>query len=128
MRAWVDGDARTLKALTTRDFILLTASEPLTLLDRPSWLDAATRRYRASSYRFDHVYVSAQGEAALFAAPFEIEARLDGQDWSGSLFITDLWRRGRVRRKWRLSRRVVARRDSRPDLASSIKSLQLWRS
>ena len=38
MRAWVQRDVRTLKSITAKDFILLTASRPPAILDRPSWL------------------------------------------------------------------------------------------
>ncbi len=64
---------------------------------------------------------------ALFAARVELEARLDGQDWSGRLCITDLWRKGRIRRHWRLVQRIVSRADECADLAKAVKSLQLWR-
>ena len=38
MRAWVNGDMRALKAITAKNFILLTGSKPPVILDRPSWI------------------------------------------------------------------------------------------
>ena len=51
MRAWVNRDAKALKALTAKDFILLAGSKPPTILDRPSWLEAVVKeRWDCSSY------------------------------------------------------------------------------
>ena len=52
MRAWVRCDIKELKGLTAKDFILLTGTKPPAILDRPSWLDAAGKRYVCSAYRF----------------------------------------------------------------------------
>lgn len=127
MRAWVAGEAKALKAITARDFILLTASKPPAILDRPSWLEAAATRYCCSSYRFGDIYVRDWGSVALFAAPVELKATMDGRDWSGTLFVTDLWRKGRVRRGWKLVQRVLGPVDENPDVPRAIRALQLWR-
>jgi hypothetical protein len=127
MRAWVNEDVRALKAITSRNFILLTASKPPAILDRPSWLEAATKRYLCSSYRFGDIYVQEVGGLAVFAAPVDLKATMDGRDWSGTLFVTDIWRRGRVRRGWKLAQRILSTPDERPELAKAIKSLQLWK-
>ena len=127
MRAWVNDDIRALKAITARNFILLTASKPPAILDRPSWLEAAAKRYLCSSYRFGDIYVQDVGGLAVFAAPVDLKATMDGRDWSGTLFVTDVWRKGRVRRGWKLAQRILSTPDERPELAKAIKSLQLWK-
>ena len=127
MRAWVNDDMRALKAITAKSFILLTASKPPAILDRPSWLEAAAKRYLCSSYRFGDIYVQEVGGLAVFAAPVDLKATMDGRDWSGTLFVTDIWRKGRVRRGWKLAQRILSTPDERPELAKAIKSLQLWR-
>jgi len=127
MRAWVNDDIRALKAITGRNFILLTASKPPAILDRPSWLEAAAKRYLCSSYRFGDIYVQEVGGLAVFAAPVDLKATMDGRDWSGTLFVTDIWRKGRVRRGWKLAQRILSTPDERPELAKAIKSLQLWK-
>lgn len=127
MRAWVRRDAKELKAITARDFIHLTATKPPVILDRPSWLEAVQKRYICSSYRFGEIYVRDWGALALFTSSLEIEATMDGADWSGRLWVTDLWRKGRVRRGWKLVQRVVSRGEDDPQLRSAIKSLQLWK-
>ena len=42
MRAWASGDAKTLKALTSRKFRMVVGSKPSVLLDASSFLQAAT--------------------------------------------------------------------------------------
>jgi hypothetical protein len=127
MRAWVNGDVRVLKALTARNFVLLMGSKPPVILDHASWLEAAAGRYSCSSYRFGEIYVRDLGSAALFASPVELKATMDGHDWSGRLWVTDLWRKGRVRRSWRMVQRVISRPDDNPQVSAAIRSLQLWR-
>ncbi len=127
MRAWVARDTKQLKSLTSRNFILLIGARPATMLDNLSWLEAATTRYLCSSYRFGDVHVRDLGNVALFASQLEIVATMDGHDWSGQLWVTDVWRKGRVRRGWRMAERVISRPDDRKDVVAAIRSLQLWR-
>jgi ketosteroid isomerase-like protein len=127
MRAWVNRDIKTLKSLTARDFIFLAGSSPPAILDRPSWLDAVAKRYRCTSYRFETIYVRNWGSTALFASPLELSATMDGEDWSKKVWVIDLWRKGRVRRGWKLVQRVMSRIDEDPQLRAAIKSLQLWK-
>jgi hypothetical protein len=127
MRAWVNCDIKALKAITSKGFILLMGSKPPAILDRPSWLEAAARRWHCSAYRFGDILVRSEANVALFAAAVEIEASLDGRDWSGTFWITDVWRKGRVQRGWKLVQRVVSRRDDDPQVAKAIRSLQLWK-
>lgn len=127
MRAWVSRDAKTLKALTARDFIMLVAAKPPVILDHPSWIEAATGRYVCSGYRFGDIHIREVGGLALFATQLDIEATMDGHDWSGRLWITDLWRKGKVRRKWKIVERLVSRTEDKADIPAGIRSLQLWR-
>ena len=127
MRAWVMRDARTLKTLTSRDFMLVMGSEPCTILDAPSWLDAATTRFLCTSYRFGDIYVRDLGSVALFASQLELKAGIDGVDWSGRFWVTDLWRKSKVRRRWRMVERVISRPEDKPEAAPAIRSMQLWR-
>jgi hypothetical protein len=127
MRAWVNRDLKALKAITASNFILLMGSKPPAILDRPSWLEAASKRYDCSSYRFGDIYVRDIGPAAIFSAPIEMKATMDGHDWSGQFWITDFWRKGRVRRSWKMAQRVVSRTNDDSQVAAAIRSLQLWR-
>ncbi len=127
MRAWVARDAKELKALTARNFMLLVGSKPAMLLDHRSWIEAGTQRWLCTSYRFGDIYVRDLGAFALFASQLELKATMDGRDWSGQHWITDLWRKGRVRRGWRLVERVISRPDERSDLPAAVRAMQLWR-
>ncbi|MDQ3246659.1 MAG: nuclear transport factor 2 family protein [Pseudomonadota bacterium] len=128
MRAWISGDARTLKSLTSGKFIMLFGSKPSVILDSRSWLEAATTRYLCTSYRFGDLYVREVGGVALFASQLELKAKLDGQDWSGTVFVTDLWKKSKMRRRWMMIERVVSRPDEAPHVPAAIRSLQLWKS
>jgi hypothetical protein len=127
MRAWITADAKALKALTARNFRMVIAAKPSVILDYKSWVEAATTRYLCSSYRFGDIYVRDLGAMTIFATRLEIEATMDGRDWSGEYWITDLWRKSRLRRNWRLVERVISRPEENPDAAAAIRSLQLWR-
>ena len=128
MRAWVQRDARGLKSVTASDFILLAGTRPPVILDAKSWIDAATTRWLCSSYRFGDIYVRRVGSIALFASQLELKATMDGEDWSGTYWVTDLWRKGRIRRGWRMAQRVVSRIDDEPKRSAGVRSLQLWKS
>jgi ketosteroid isomerase-like protein len=128
MRAWVQRDVRALRAATARSFILLMASKPPVILDQKSWLEAAGKRYICTSFRFGDIHVRDLGGVALFASQLELKATMDGNDWSGQFWVTDLWTKGRVRRNWRMAERVVSVSDGNPDIPAAIRALQLWRS
>ncbi len=127
MRAWVARDARTLKSLTSGKFRFVTGSQPCVILDATSWLQAATTRYLCSSYRFGDIYVHDLDGAAVFASQLTLEARLDDADWSGQVWVTDVWRKTAIRRSWRLADRVFSRLEERSEVPAAIRSLQLWR-
>ena len=127
MRAWVQRDGKALKTLTSSRFMLLMASKPPVILDAKSWLEAATTRYVCKSYRFGDIYVRDVGGYALFASQMELKATMDGHDWSGTFWVTDLWAKSRVRRTWRMVERVISRPEENKDVPAGIKSLQLWR-
>lgn len=127
MRAWISRDAKALKALTSRKFIMLVGSKPPVILDSKSWLEAATSHYRCKSYRFGSIYVRDLGSLALFASEVEIEATIGSHEWSGRIWVTDLWRKGRVRRSWRMLERVISRTEDQAEIPAAVRSLQLWR-
>jgi hypothetical protein len=126
MRAWAQCDLPALKSLTAGNFHLLVGSKPATMLDRPSWLEAATKRFLCNSYRFGDIYVRNLGSTVLFASQLEMKASLDDFDWSGRMWLTDLWRKGRVRRRWRLVERVLSRVEEDRQVPAGIKAMQLW--
>ncbi len=127
MRAWVSNDAKALKELTSRKFRMVIASKPCVILDASSWLAAASERYQCSGYRFGDIYARQLGAVAVFATRIELKATMDGHDWTGQFWITDVWRKSGVRRKWRMIERVISRPETNPDVPAAIRTLQLWK-
>ena len=127
MRAWINGDIKELKALTSRNFRMVMGSRPAAILDAPSWLDAVNGRFICTGYRFGDIYVRDVGSVAVFASQMTIKAELEHKDWSGEYWVTDIWRKSRVRRKWQMVERILSRPDTDRQLPDGIRSLQLWR-
>lgn len=127
MRAWASGDARTLKSLTSRKFRMVVGSKPSVLLDASSWLQAATTRFLCHSYRFGDLYARDLGPVTVFASQLDLEASIDGHEWSGRMWVTAIWRKSGVRRNWRMVERVLSRPEGDQQVPAAIRSLQLWR-
>jgi hypothetical protein len=127
MRAWVNGDLRTLKALTSRKFRMVIGSKPAAILDASSFLAAMTDRYQCRGYRFGDIYARQLGSVAVFATQLELQVSMDGHDWTGQFWVTDIWRKSRVRRSWQMVERVLSRPETNRDAPAAIRSLQLWR-
>lgn len=127
MRAWVNGDAKTLKALTSRNFRMVMGSRPAAILDGPSWLSAASDRFLCTGFRFGDIYVRDVGSVAVFATQLTIKATLDDRDWSGEYWVTDIWRKSRVRRQWRMVERILSRPETDRQVPAGVQTLQLWR-
>ena len=126
MRAWTAGDSKELKALTARDFILLVGSKPAMILDRRSWLEAAGKRWVCKSFRLGDVYARRIGSLALFSSQVELKSTLDGEDWSGAMWVTDLWRKRRIG-GWKMVHRALSRVEGDGQVPAAIRKLQLWR-
>jgi hypothetical protein len=126
MRAWVGGDVRTLKSLTARNFRLIIGSKPSVLLDAKSMLDAANSTFLCHSYRFGDIYARDLGPVTVFATQLDLKASIDGHDWSGRMWVTDIWRKSGVRRSWRMVERGISRPEDDRQVASAIRRLQLW--
>ena len=127
MRAWISGDSSTLKALTSRKFRLVMGSKPCAILDAKSWLAAANSSFLCHSYRFGDMYARDLGPVIVFATQLDLEASIDGHDWSGRMWVTDIWRKSGIRRSWRMIERVFSRPVDDPQVPAAIGSLQLWR-
>lgn len=126
MRAWASSDVRTLKTLTSRKFRMVVGTKPSVLLDAKSWLDAAQSSFLCHSYRFGDIYARDLGPVTVFATQLDLKASIDGHDWSGRMWVTDIWKKSGVRRSWRMVERVISRPEEDKQVAAGIKSLQLW--
>ena len=126
MRAWVGGDAKAMKRLLARDFMMMCGSTPPQLLDRPSFLAAIERGFRCHRFTFREVIVRTHGKSAWFVAGAELMLEVGGKPWSGSFLVTDLWRKGTIG-GWKLAECSLARLDGDDSLAPAIARLQLWK-
>lgn len=127
MRAWIARDDGDMKKQASRDLIVLFGAETSAILDRPSWLDAATTRLRCKGYRFGTVYVRRHGASAVFAAPVECEITLDGEPLMSRAFFTNVWHRSKLSRRWHVVERVISAPRDETELPAAVRSLQHWR-
>jgi hypothetical protein len=127
MRAWVAGDAKAMKKLTARDFMMLIGSTPPQLLDRPSFLAALPRDFACTRFTFREVIARSHRDAAWFVAGAELVLSLRGREWTGAFLVSALWRKGAWSRKLKLADLSLARLDPQEGLAASIGKLQLWK-
>ena len=127
MRAWSRGDDKELKSLVSRSFMMLVGGKRAMLLDRPSWIESMSDRFRLNGYRIGDVYIRKMGGTVVFAARVEMDMVLAGKEWSGDFWMLDLWQKSKVRRRWTLVKRSLSRPDGDKDVPEAIRSLQLWR-
>lgn len=116
-----------MKSLASRDFIFLFGASKPVILDRPSWLEAATTRLRCNGYRFDEVYVRRHGNAAVFATRVGFEGTVGEREWQGDAWMVDMWQKAKISRKWKLIERSLSRVETDDRLSGEIRSMQLWR-
>jgi hypothetical protein len=47
--------------------------------------------------------------------------------WKGAFWVTDVWKKSRLRRGYRLVERSLSRPEEETAVTAKIRSLQLWR-
>lgn len=127
MRAWMVRDRGAMRKMLSRDFIFHLGGARGAILDRPSWLDATSGRFKLESYRFGELYARKLGKTAVFVTPIQLEMKMGPREWKGEFGLTDVWQKSRLRRSWLLVERVIGRRETDDDMAAAIRDLQLWR-
>jgi len=130
MRAWAGGDAKAMKKLIARAFMMMVGTIPPQLLDRRSFLAAIERGFSCTGFTLREVFVRPHGKAAWMVAGAELEFRLGLKTWSGRFLVTDLWSKGAIG-GWKLTERSLARLEDETGegdrLADAICALQLWK-
>lgn len=127
MRAWMRRDIREVKALVEGDAIFMFGIAPPVLLDRTSFVGAIESGFRCEGYRFHELTARKYGRCVWFSGHVELEMRLGMQEWRGKFLVTDLWRKGRINRKWKLAERSLSPIEEDAKLSDAIRSFQLWR-
>lgn len=127
MRAWVAGDAKAMKKLTARDFLMLVGTTPPQLLDRPSFLAAMERGFRCHRFTFREVIARKHRDAAWFVAGADLDLSLGGRAWTGAFLVSALFRKSAWSSKLLLADLSLARQDADEGLAAAVAKLQLWK-
>ena len=123
----LSNDARDAKALLSADFLCMFGTNPPVLLDRPSFVAGMEEGFACEGYRFREVIARKYGKGVWYTGHVELELRLGQQEWRGHFLITDLRRKGAIRRKWKLAQRSLTPVKDDPKLSDAIRRLQLWR-
>jgi Domain of unknown function (DUF4440) len=126
MRAWVANDAKAMKKLTHRDYVMIVGTMPLQMLDRPSYLAAMERGFACTRFAFREVFANPYGKTASLVAGAELELALGPKAWAGPFLITDVWRKGTIG-GWKLAERSLAPLEQGEGFAASVRKLQLWK-
>ncbi|QIQ86242.1 MAG: hypothetical protein G9473_05740 [Erythrobacter sp.] len=100
---------------------------PPVLLDRASFLAAASRGLALTGFRLREVTGRSHGGGVWFTAHAEMEIAVGRDTWSGGFLLTDLWRKSGLRRRWKLAERSLAPVEANEALSHAIRALQLWR-
>jgi hypothetical protein len=127
MRAWMRREKGEMRKFAARDFTMIIGTQRPQLLDKPSFLEASDKAFSCNGFRFREVYVRKHKGCAWFAAGVDLELQIDGKDWSGHFWMTDLWRKSAIKRSWQLVERSLSLTEDDHALSQSIKRLQLWR-
>ncbi len=127
MRAWLAQDRSQMKQLMARDFMAMIGTSPPEMLDRPSFLAASEQGFVLRRFQLREMLVRPYGRSAWCVAGGALEIDFGRQQWSGEFLITDLWRRGTIRRGWKLAERSIARIEPDDRLADAVRRVQMWR-
>ena len=127
MKAWLERDRAAVKALVRSDCVMMFGTAPPVLLDRASFLAAFDRDLALAGYRCNEVTGRRHGRSAWFTGHVELELQVGRRQWKGGFLLTDLWRKTRLSRRWKLAERSLAPVEADETLSDAIRRLQLWR-
>lgn len=107
-------DLARLNALVTDDFFVTIAAQgmPLQTTPRERWLSVMPA-YEIQSINIDDIRATLYDQIAVVSLLWSQRATVNGNDRSGTFFITDIWRK--TADGWR----VAERHSSRPEPAAA---------
>jgi hypothetical protein len=126
MQAWMHRDAAAIRKLAARDCMMIFATTPPEILDRPSFAESVERDFRCIGFRMGESVARQYGRSAWFTASADLELKLGVREWNGRFLVTDLWRKHRIG-GWKLAERSLAALDGDERLADGVRRLQMWR-
>lgn len=127
MRAWMSRDPDEVRSMVARDCLMFFGTSPPALLDRPSFLAGLDRGLVCKGFRFHEASARKHGSTAWYSGQIDLELQVGASEWSGQFLITDLWRKGTIKRRWQLVERSLAPTAPDAKLCDAIRALQLWR-
>jgi len=125
LHSWMHRNTGELKKLAARDCVMLFGTDPIEVLDRPSFVAAADRDFRCLGYRMGEGVVRRYGKMAWFTGSADIELKLGVKDWKGRFLITGLWQKHRFG-GWKLIERSLSPLEQDERLTAGIQRLQMW--
>ena len=123
--AWMHREAGTLRKLLARDYVMVFGTDPIEVLDRPSFVAGVPRDFLCEGYRIGEGVVRRYGKMALYIASADLELTMGSQSWNGRFLITGLWRKFTFG-GWKLAERSVSQLSDDQQLAQKIQRLQMW--
>ena len=111
-------DLTQLNELVADDFFVTIAAQgmPLQITRRERWLSVMPN-YEIQEMTIDDIRVQVYGDFAVVTLLWTQRATVNGNDRSGTFFITDIWRN--TENGWR----VAERHSSRPEPANTARPL-----
>jgi ketosteroid isomerase-like protein len=89
--------------------LTIAVSGRLSVIDRESWLKAATSTYVVHSFSIESIVVRDYSSVAVVSSLYRQSATVDGSDRSGEFFLTDVW--VKTGDEWRVSARYSIRAE-----------------
>jgi ketosteroid isomerase-like protein len=125
MHSWMQRDAGAIRRLMARDCMMIFATDPPELLDRPSFAASVERDFRCLGFRMGESVVRRHGRSAWFTASVDLELKLGRAEWKGRFLVADLWRKHRIG-GWKLAERGLSLLATDERLSDGLRRLQLW--
>ena len=125
MQGWLHRDTAVIRKLASRDCVMVFATTPAEVLDRPSFNAAMERDFFCLGYRMGESIVRRYGKSAWFTTTIDLELKMGARDWQGQFLMTGLWRKFTFG-GWKLVERSIAELDDDERRSEKIRSYQLW--
>lgn len=125
MQSWMHRDTGEAKKLMARDCIVMFATDPPEILDRPSLITAMERDFRCLGYRLGDNIMRRYDKLVFLTAPVDLELKIGTMEWAGRFLLTDMWRKFAFG-GWKLTERTLAPLAQDERLAHSVRRLQMW--
>ena len=126
MQAWLHRDQGELKRLMARDCIVMFATDPPEILDRPSLATAFEQDFRCLGYRLGDNIMRRYDKLVFLTTPIDLELKIGRLEWSGRFLATDMWRKFAFG-GWKLTERTLAPLAEDERLPVAVRALQMWR-